>query len=87
VDVKEKEWPGVGAWVWDHFADAGGLTFMPNSDHSYAQAPYEEITESQYETEVENMPEISWGKLGEYENEDNTDGGRELACTAGACAI
>lgn len=87
VDVKEKEWPAVGAWVWDHFSDAGGLTFMPSSDHSYPQAPYEEITESQYEAEVEQMPEINWDRLSEYETEDNTTGSRELACTAGACTI
>ena len=87
VDVKEKEWPGVGAWVWDNFDDAGGLTFMPHSDHIYKQAPYEEITANVFNVVQSKMPDIDWSELGQYETEDNTVGNRELACTAGACEI
>lgn len=87
VYVREKEWPIVGGWVWEHFDSAGGLTFLPHSDHSYKQAPFQEITEEQYHAAVEAMPEVDWSELSRYEQEDNTTGHRELACSAGVCDI
>ena len=87
VNVKEKEWPGVGAWVWDHFDAATGLTFMPHSDHIYKQAPYQAITANVYEVVQSKMPQIDWSELASYEKEDVTGGHRELACTAGVCEL
>ena len=88
VYVREKEWPSVGGWVYDHFDDAGGLTFLPHSDHIYKQAPYEEIDQTKYDQLTEEMPDgIDWSRLSEYEKEDNTTATHELACTAGACEI
>jgi ribonucleoside-triphosphate reductase (thioredoxin) len=87
IYVRENEWPGVGGWVWDNFGVTSGLTFLPHSNHTYRQAPYEEINESQFHDKEAAMPELDWSKLGEYEKEDNTTGNRELSCTAGACEI
>ena len=87
VYIREKEWPAVGAWVWDNFDCCGGLSFLPHSDHSYQQAPYEEVTKAKYEELKEEMPEVDWSSLSEYEETDQTTAHRELACTAGVCEL
>ena len=87
VYVREKEWPSVGGWVYDNFDDKSGVSFLPHSDHTYKQAPYEEIDEEAYNQRVADMPEIIWSQLGRYEREDNTSSSHELACTAGGCEI
>ena len=88
VSVKEDEWMKVGAWVYDNFDEVSGISFLPFSDHTYAQAPYQDITGKEYEQAYKKMPEsIDWSKLADYEKEDTTSGGRELACTADACEM
>ena len=88
ISVKEEEWMEVGAWVYRNFDDISGISFLPHSDHTYAQAPYQEITKKEYLKLKEKMPKsIKWSLLREYEKEDNTTGGKELACTANACEI
>ncbi len=88
VSVKEDEWMKVGAWVYDNFDEVSGISFLPFSDHTYAQAPYQDITGEEYEQAYKKMPEsIDWSKLADYEKEDTTSGGRELACTADACEM
>jgi ribonucleoside-diphosphate reductase alpha chain len=88
VNVKEEEWMGVGAWVFNNFDDIGGVAFLPASEHTYKQAPYEEITEQQYNDAVAAMPDnIDWTILSLYEKIDGTTGSQELSCTAGACDI
>ena len=85
VYVRESEWADVCAWVYNHFTEIGGISFLPYSDHVYAQAPYQEITEEQYNSLKEIFPEsINWHL---DESEDNTVGSQELACTAGGCEI
>jgi ribonucleoside-diphosphate reductase alpha chain len=88
VSVKEDEWMRVGAWVYDNFDEVSGISFLPFSDHTYAQAPYQDIDEVKYYALSHEMPEsIDWSKLADYEKEDTTSGGRELACTADACEM
>jgi ribonucleoside-diphosphate reductase alpha chain len=88
VSVEEDEWMAVGAWVYENFDDVSGISFLPKSDHSYRQAPYEEITSEQYAELVANSPQsIDWSKLSEYELEDNTDSSQTLACTADGCEV
>ncbi len=89
VSVKEHEWMNVGAWVYDNFDIASGVSFLPFSEHTYQQAPYQEIDEAQYSIEKERFKDISldWDKLSDFEKEDHTTGSRELACTAGACEV
>jgi ribonucleoside-diphosphate reductase alpha chain len=87
IYVKEHEWLDVGAWVYKHFDRVAGLSFLPADDsaHTYEQAPYEEITGEQYAELVDAFPsEID---LRVVEEEDNTTGTQELACTAGVCEI
>lgn len=87
IYVGEDEWPAVGAWVWEHWDDAGGIAFLPreDSDHSYVQAPYEEIDEAKYNQLVSAMPNVDFSKY--VEVDDNTTSSQELACTAGVCEI
>jgi len=88
VSVKEDEWMDVGAWVYKNFDEVSGISFLPFSDHTYAQAPYQDVEREEY-LELKNiMPKsIDWSKLADFEKEDTTSGGRELACTAGACEV
>ena len=86
ISVKEDEWMEVGAWVYKNFDEVSGISFLPFSDHTYAQAPYQDITGGEYEQLYKKMPAaIDWSKLADYEKEDTTTGGRELACTADSC--
>ena len=88
ISVKEDEWMEVGAWVYKNFDEVSGISFLPFSDHTYAQAPYQDITGEEYEQAYKKMPaSIDWSKLADYEKEDTTSGGRELACTADACEM
>jgi ribonucleoside-diphosphate reductase alpha chain len=88
VSVKEDEWMAVGAWVYEHFDEVSGISFLPYSDHTYKQAPYQDITKQEYEEWVSKMPkEINWEALSLYELEDSTTGSQALACVSGECEI
>ena len=89
VSVKEDEWMEVGAWVYKHFDEVSGISFLPHSDHSYKQAPYQEVTEAEYLDLLSRMPSsIRWEDLSFYETEDGTSGTQTLACTSdGNCEI
>jgi ribonucleoside-diphosphate reductase alpha chain len=86
ISVEEKEWPAVGAFVWDHFDEMSGVSFLPYDGGSYKQAPYEDCTKAQYDELLASMPlEINWDAI--VEMEDNVEGAQMLACTAGNCEI
>ena len=88
ITVKEDEWLDVGAWVYNNFDNVAGISFLPHSDHTYKQAPYQECNKKDYLSLAKTMPDnIDWSLLSDYEVEDNTKGGQELACTADACEI
>ncbi len=88
ISVKENEWMAVGAWVYEHFDEVSGISFLPFSEHTYQQAPYQDIDADTYKEWQSKMPEnVDWSLLQEFEKEDTTSGGRELACTAGVCEI
>jgi ribonucleoside-diphosphate reductase alpha chain len=88
VSVKEDEWMEVGAWVWKHFDEVSGISFLPYSDHTYKQAPYQDCSEEEYLESLAKMPsEINWDAISLYETEDTTSGTQALACVAGECEI
>ena len=88
ITVKEKEWVNVGAWCWNNFNYLSGVSFLPHTDHTYKQAPYQDVSEKDYNNLLEKMPEkIDWSKLSDIEKEDTTTGTQELACTAGVCEL
>jgi ribonucleoside-diphosphate reductase alpha chain len=89
ITVKEHEWMEVGAWVYENFDVASGVSFLPYDDHTYEQAPYQDIDKDEYSEWMlaYGNVTIDWEKLTEFEKEDNTNGSRELACTAGVCEV
>jgi len=88
ISVREDEWLDVQAWVYRNFDDISGISFLPHSDHTYKQAPYQELTEEEYNDLCAQMPErIDWSLLSLYETEDATTGSQELACVAGQCDL
>jgi ribonucleoside-diphosphate reductase alpha chain len=88
INVHEDEWLRVGAWVFDNFDSIGGISFLPASEHTYKQAPYQEISKDEYEEWVKKSPSsIQWDMLSLYEKEDGTTGTQELSCVAGECEI
>lgn len=88
VTVREREWPAVGGWVYDNFDSMSGVSFLPHSNHTYRQAPYETVDEETLTKLEESMPrDVDWSKISDYEDRDETVNTRELACTAGQCEI
>ena len=87
VYVKEHEWMLVGDWVYQNFDYITGVSFLPYSEHTYAQAPYQPCTKIEFLAAVAAMPKVDFSKLSEYESEDNTEGSQTLACSGGACEI
>lgn len=85
ISVEEKDWPSVGAWVWEHFDEISGVSFLPYDGGTYRQAPYETCTEAEYEAMKAAMPTIKWEEFRELT--DNVEGAQMLACTAGVCEI
>ena len=86
ITVTDNEWPEVGAWVWKHFDEVSGISFLPHSNHTYQQAPYEDIDEAQYKELASKMPaSVDWNEL--VEKDDNTEGSQTLACVGGSCEI
>lgn len=86
INVREDEWMKVGSWVYDHFDEMSGVSFLPHDGGSYRQAPYETITKEEYDNAIINIPtKVDWDAL--VEMDDNVEGAQTLACTAGNCEI
>lgn len=88
INVAEDEWVDMAAFVYKHFDEITGVAFLPRDDHTYQQAPYQDIDKETYDKWVANSPKsIDWEKLRDYEKEDQTTGSQELACAAGGCEV
>lgn len=88
INVKKDEWFEVGAFVYKHFDEMSGVSFLPYNEHTYQQAPYQECLPTDYHILLDQMPKnIDWAKLSEYEQEDNTAGSQTLACSGDSCEI
>ena len=88
VSVGDDEWPAVGAFVYRHFDEMSGVSFLPRFDHTYEQAPYQDCSKEEYEESLAEMPKsINWSKLSDYETVDTTKGSQTLACTGEVCEM
>jgi ribonucleoside-diphosphate reductase alpha chain len=88
ITVRDEEWMEVGAFVFEYFDEMSGVSFLPHSDHTYQQAPYQDCDESQYHAMLGSMPsKIDWEALNEYESEDNTVSMQTMACSGDSCEI
>ena len=85
VSVNENDWPAVGAWVWEHFNEMSGVSFLPMDNGTYKQAPYTTCTEQEYEELKAKMPVLDWSIF--KEETDNVEGAQTLACSSGHCEI
>jgi ribonucleoside-diphosphate reductase alpha chain len=85
ISVKDEVCFEVGACVYKHFDEMSGVSFLPMSEHSYVQAPYEDITKEKYEELLAQIPEINWSEF--IELEDYTEGAQQLACVSGVCEL
>lgn len=85
---RDNDFLEMGNWIWNNFDEVSGVSFLPHSDHTYQQAPYEEISKEEYEELLNKMPPgVDWNMLTLYESDDNTTGSQELACKGGSCEI
>jgi ribonucleoside-triphosphate reductase len=88
INVKSEEWLEVGAFVFKHFDEMSGVSFLPFNEHTYQQAPYQDCGKADYDMLKSVMPKkIDWSALSEYESEDNTSGSQTLACSGDSCEI
>ena len=88
ISVRDEEWMEVGAFVYKHFDEMSGVSFLPHTDHTYQQAPYQDCTMEEYFELSQKMPKaIDWSELSEYEQEDNTAGMQTMACSGDVCEI
>ena len=88
VSVRDEEWMEVGSFVYKYFDEMSGVSFLPHSDHTYQQAPYQDATKEEYEALLAQMPtKIDWAKLSEYETEDGTKSSQTFACSGDVCEI
>ena len=87
INVRKDEWPMVGAFVYQHFDEMSGVSFLPYNEHTYQQAPYQEVTQEVYEKALSKMPnKIDWNQLTRYEKGDSTKSSQTFACV-GSCEI
>ncbi|MDP3710541.1 MAG: ATP cone domain-containing protein [bacterium] len=87
ISVGEGEWIEVSNWLYKNWEILGGLSFLPRSDFVYQLAPYEDIDEKKYNELLAKMPAIDFSQIIAYEEEDVTEGAKELACVSGVCEI
>jgi len=88
ISVRDDEWLDVGAFVYKHFDEMSGVSFLPHSDHTYQQAPYQDCSKEEYKELLNTMPKtIDWTKLSEYEQEDNTKSSQTFACSGDVCEV
>ena len=88
ITVKEDEWMEVGSWVWKYFDQVSGISFLPHSDHSYRQAPYQDCDKETYINLLSEMPVgVDWSELASYEETDNTSGTQTFACSGDSCEV
>ena len=88
ISVRDSEWMSVGAFVYEHFDEMSGVSFLPHSDHTYQQAPYQDCTKEEYQEMLALMPDsIDWEELNDYESEDNTVSMQTMACSGDSCEI
>ncbi|MFA6254034.1 MAG: ATP cone domain-containing protein [Candidatus Paceibacterota bacterium] len=87
ISIGEDEWVAVADWLYKNWDIIGGLSFLPRSNHVYKLAPYEEVAKERYDEMVKNFPELDFSKIVLYEQDDQTQGSKELACSSGVCEI
>ena len=85
VYYRDDEYLAIGDWIYNNFDDVSGISFLPYSDHTYEQAPYEQITKKEYDKQMKDFPtKFNWDI---EEESDTTEGSQTLACVGTSCEI
>jgi ribonucleoside-diphosphate reductase alpha chain len=88
VYYKDEEFFDVCSWLWKNFDSASGVSFLPYSEHTYQQAPYQEITKEEFDERSKDFPTFDWEAAATFEQgKDMTIGSQELACVGGSCEL
>ena len=85
ISLRDHEWNAAGEWMWDNKNHYNGLAVLPYNGGTYTQAPFEDITEEEYNRLMETLTSVNLSNI--IETEDETDLKGELACAGGACEI
>ena len=85
ISIQDGEWPNVGDWMWENREVYNGLSVLPYSDHTYVQAPFEDITEEEYNKRISTLNSVDFTKV--LEIDDNVEFGQTNACAGGSCSI
>lgn len=88
ISVREHEWEPLADMIYENYGEVAGVSFLPHDDHTYVQAPFEDIDEDQFHDLCTKFPDrVRWERLPEYEIEDSTKSSQEMACSGGTCEI
>ena len=85
VTIKQDEWPAVGEWLYENKEYFTALSFLPEDLGTYKQAPFETITEEQFNEAVKSLNEVDLSRV--IEMTDNTALMDQAACAGGACEV
>ena len=85
ISIKDDEWPSVGQWMWDNREFYNGLSVLNYWGGSYQQAPFEDITEEEYNSRIAKLKELDLTKVTEQDDQVNFN--ESVACGGGACEI
>ena len=85
VNIKQEEWSTVGEWLWENKEYFTALSFLPEDLGTYTQAPFETITEEQFNERVKHLHALDLSKVVEFSDETNLQD--QAACAGGACEV
>ena len=85
ISLKEDEWDKAGDWMWNNRDCYNGLSVLPYDGGTYTQAPFEDVSEDEYNERMKHLSVINLENV--VEIDDNTDLSGELACAGGSCEV
>jgi ribonucleoside-triphosphate reductase len=85
VTIKPDEWQEVGEWMWENRDNFTALSVLPFDGGSYIQAPFEDITEEEYNERVKILHNINLDDVVEFSDDTNLQG--EAACSSNGCEV
>jgi len=85
ISLKADERDKAGKWMWDKRECYNVLSVLPYDGGTYTQAPFEDITEQEFNKRVKLLNDVDLSMI--VETTDETDLSGELACAGGVCEI
>ena len=85
ISLRDHEWDAAGEWMWENKMHYNGLSVLPYDGGTYTQAPFEDISEEEYNRLMQTLTSVDLSNI--IETEDETDLKGELACAGGSCEI